>query len=106
MKYLVIILYNLFLSLIVIGQTSQSITLSKSVLYKVSFTRDTINNTMKEDIAELLYNDSLSVFISKNKYIIDSVKQVNHSKNESNKSLDLSFIMRYPSELSFKIISS
>jgi len=98
------LLFNLFLSLIVVGQINQSITFSKSVMYKVSFIKDTINNTLKEDITELLYNDSLSVFSSMNKYVIDSVKQINHNKN--NKSLDLSFVTRYPTELSFTIISS
>lgn len=105
MRYTILLLFLLFNSpLFLFAQDVFDYRFTGRVLYKVSFQTDTLNAKISEEVAELLYNDSASLFRSVNQGKRDSALQESWKVGKS--SYPVSFALATATGLKFRILTS
>lgn len=105
MRYILLLVFLLsHLSFSLFAQDVFDYQFTGRVLYKVSFQTDTLKAKVTEEVAELLYNDSASLFRSINQGKRDSAMQESWKAGKS--SYPASFAMITPTRLKFSILTS
>lgn len=101
MRYSLIFIFSL--PFFLCAQTAYNFKFGGEILYKVTFQTDTLEGEVYEEVAELLYNDTVSLFRSLNTGKRDSARQEHIKMGEY--SYPIAFAMQTFSRLTFQIIN-
>lgn len=102
-RYSLIFLF--FLPFSLFSQDTLDCTFTGKILYKISFRPDTLSQQIDEEVSELLYNESASLFRTINNGKRDSALNAKMQAGAPD-GLSLPFLLQTPTKLSFQILTS